>query len=305
MSGDWIKMRGELWTHPKFIALSNALIYTEGLCEGMLAHACGEDVLAIGVMPPSNESVTTRALRMVTKRALRDVTMCALLRVWIAVNAHCKVVGDDAVCAPMGLGDLDEIAGFPGFGEALNTVGWVDQGSDDDSLIFKNFCEYNEPAILRRKPAKTGAERQAEFRARKRVTKGVTKSNESNAREEKRRSNTPISPKGDSSVTLSTFIEACRERNEKIVSDYKPLLAYTANVKLPAEFLQLAWQEFKRRFGNGGAAERKQYKDWRRTFRNYVENNYLKLWLLDAASGEYRLTTVGLQAQRAVKGGEA
>jgi hypothetical protein len=194
MAGDWIKMRGELWTHPRFIALSNMLIY----CDkdehhiGMLVYACGWDALQLDVFPPNNENVTDKALRGVTKKALRDVTMCALLRVWCAVNSHCKVQGVDAVCSPMGLSDLDEIAGFEGFGEALEVVGWVISEESSDSLIFPNFVEFNEPAILRKKPAKSNAERQAEFRQRKAEKECVTKSNESNAREEKRREDKSI-----------------------------------------------------------------------------------------------------------------
>lgn len=184
MAGDWIKMRNELWTHPKFIALANLLIYPTDDC-GMLAYACNRDALQASATPSSNESVTDAALHHVTKRALRDVTMCALLRVWCAVNAHCKVVGEDAVCAPMGVSDLDDIAGFSGFGQALAAVGWVDHDEAAEALIFRNFMEFNEPAVLRSRQTKTNAERQAAFRARKKAQAGSNESNESNAREEK------------------------------------------------------------------------------------------------------------------------
>lgn len=165
MAGDWIRMRGELWTHPKFLALVQACIYLED-SPGMLVYACGEDTLGIGGLPPSNESVTLRALRHVTPLALRDVTMCALLRVWCAVNAHAKVDGYDAVCCPMDITWIDDIAGFDGFGKAMESVGWVVE-RDDNALVFPNFCEHNSPACLRPQ-AKSNAERQRLFRERQR-----------------------------------------------------------------------------------------------------------------------------------------
>jgi hypothetical protein len=122
LAGDWIKMRDELWTHPRFIALSNHLIYNDD--PGFLVYVCGEDALDIGIFPPSNDSITERALRLVTKPALRGVTMASLMRVWCAVNAHCSVDGRDAICSPMSLLDLDEIAGFSGFGDALAAPRW-------------------------------------------------------------------------------------------------------------------------------------------------------------------------------------
>ena len=191
MAGDWIKMRAELFTHPRFLSLCSALIYGEH--HGLLLHVCGPDALGVGVMPPRDESVTALALRHVTEAALRDVTMCALLRVWCSVNAHCKVRGADAVMAPMALGDVDDTAGFRDFGEALRSVGWVVE-EDCNTLIFPNFLEFNEPSCLRRRP-QTGAERQRAWRERRAAKQppadaphhGVTNVTNRNDREEKRR----------------------------------------------------------------------------------------------------------------------
>jgi hypothetical protein len=191
VAGDWIKMRAELLTHPRFIALCNNLIYGEN--PGLLVYTCGEDALEIGVMPPSNETVTNRALRCVTVSALRDVTLVTLLKTWCSVNAHCKVDGADGILTPASVSDIDDIAGFVGFGEALEAVGWVSDDGDN-TLIFPNFLEFNEPACLRCKPM-SNAERQAKYRQKKSETyvnsdnpkSRVTKVTKSNAREEKRR----------------------------------------------------------------------------------------------------------------------
>lgn len=180
MAGDWIKMRLELFTHPRFLSLCSILIYGEH--HGLLVYACGADALGLGSLPPSPLTVNERALRIVTTAALRDVTLCCLARVWCAVNAHCKVRERDAIMEPMTLDDIDDLVGFDHFGEALERVGWV-VNTEHNSLLFPNFLEFNEPACLRR-PVKSNAQRQKEYRERKR---GVTARYESNAREEKRR----------------------------------------------------------------------------------------------------------------------
>jgi hypothetical protein len=74
-----------------------------------------------------------------------------------------------------------------------------------------------------------------------------------------------------------------------------PVFAYATKINLPFDFLRLAWLEF-RRYHTEGLGKDKRQKDWRQTFRNYVEKNYLKLWFID--NGDYRLTTVGAQAQK-------
>jgi len=98
-------------------------------------------------------------------------------------------------------------------------------------------------------------------------------------------------------IEFKTFIAKCKAENEKPISDYKPLFDYTDRVSLPAEFVQLAWFEFGRIFGDCGVKESRRQKDWRKTFRNYVEKGYLKLWWLNGET--FELTTAGKQAQRA------
>lgn len=188
MASEWIKVRQELFTHPKFLALCSRLIFDDAE-HGLLIYSCGDDALGVGVVPPSSETIIDRASRCVTERALRAVTMETLLRVWCAVNAHCKIIGADAVMSPFSVFELDSIAGFAGFGDAMTAVGWVIRG-DDNSLIFPNFREFNEPACLR-KPAESDAERQRRYRARKRgqeacheVSRSVTNVTTEKSREE-------------------------------------------------------------------------------------------------------------------------
>lgn len=112
---------------------------------------------------------------------------------------------------------------------------------------------------------------------------------------------TPIPPTGGSKgkaarIELKTFLEQCKEKGERPLRDYAPLWAYVADARLPMDFVALAWVEFMRRFGAGGVKENNRQANWRQTFRNYVERNFLKLWAIDA-DGNYFLTTLGKQAQ--------
>jgi len=97
-------------------------------------------------------------------------------------------------------------------------------------------------------------------------------------------------------IALKTFLADCEAQGLRPMRDYEPLWKYTESAKLPREFVVLAWAEFVRRFGAGGVKEANLQKDWRKTFRNYVENNYLRLWSI-SADGEYYLTPQGKQAQ--------
>lgn len=97
-------------------------------------------------------------------------------------------------------------------------------------------------------------------------------------------------------IALKTFLADCKANDIRPMRDYEPLWNYTRTAKLPDDFVALAWVEFCRRFGAGGVKEANLQKDWRQTFRNYVEGNFLKLWAINA-DGEYFLTTQGKQAQ--------
>ena len=105
-------------------------------------------------------------------------------------------------------------------------------------------------------------------------------------------------------IALQTFLDACREKNERPLRGYQPLWQYAKGAGLSEDFIGLAWVEFSRRFLPGGTGEAKRYKDWRAAFRKYVEGNYLKLWAIDG-NGQYFLTTLGKQAQKIYESKEA
>lgn len=180
MAGDWIKMRAALCTHPKVIRIAEII----------------SDSTEIGrrLSTGFNGALS----EIVTSDVTRDVTLASLLRVWCATNEHT----DDGVWRNSTLRTIDAAAGVPGFGEAMEAVGWAVYDEQANTVTLPDFLENNAPA--KRGARSTAAERQARYRAKKAasgdVTRDVTRDVTSNAREEKRKSNTPLPPKGESAA---------------------------------------------------------------------------------------------------------
>jgi hypothetical protein len=270
MAGDWIKMQTELLSHPRLIRMYRHLVYGESL--GFLSFVCGEDAIGVDAHPSlSCDEIVTRALRHVRHTALQRVALSLLLDVWCYVNAHCKVTGCDAVMSPMSVDDIDIMIGVEGFGDAMLVAGWIQQDEANDSLIFPNFCEHNEPACVRRE-AKSGAQRTREYRQRKqtegetsqRVTRGdagavtgasqrrdgnVTPSDECDAREEKRR----VEKKSSASASA----DACASASNSTSSDQP------SREPIPSAKVEVIYRAYPRKVGKKRAIEtiRKAIKD--------------------------------------------
>jgi hypothetical protein len=150
MAGDWIKMRRGLRHDPKVIAIARELSDRRDFMNWW--------------SDPVRKSCKETVTEIVTFANVTRVTVCALLDVWAALNNSILADGK----APfMALTDLDDIAEIPGFGEAMESVGWViDNG--EQGLVFPNFTEHNSPSKSRTSSAKSDAERAREYRLRKR-----------------------------------------------------------------------------------------------------------------------------------------
>lgn len=98
-------------------------------------------------------------------------------------------------------------------------------------------------------------------------------------------------------ISLATYLKACDEAGTDAVPLDDPVFAYAERVGIPPEFLDLAWAKFCDTFLAGN----KRQKSWPQKFRNAVEGNWARIWYLDSEGG-YKLTTVGLQAQRDIAG---
>lgn len=96
-----------------------------------------------------------------------------------------------------------------------------------------------------------------------------------------------------SEVVLADWIDALDGADAVPADD--PLFAWAASVRLPRDWIALAWWAFEGWYTTGRGAAKK-YTDWRAAFRDHVQRDFLKLWAINR-DGEYYLTTAGKQAQ--------
>lgn len=92
-------------------------------------------------------------------------------------------------------------------------------------------------------------------------------------------------------ICLKTWLAECKAAGHPPIKRDDAVWAYAETCGIPADFIGLAWAEFKRRRADSG----KRQKDWPRTFRNCVEGNWFRLWWTNGQA--YALTTQGQQAQ--------
>lgn len=173
-------------------------------------------------------------------------------------------------------------------------------GLPDNPFLSQFFDHYSAPFHMTRKRdgrASTSEQKQAPSQAPSKPLRSQEQEQEQE-KEKEQKKNSPQPPKGGKSATsLKAWLQAVKTAGEKPVPEDDPVHGYAEKVGLPHEFLALAWVQFKHRYGVQHPDKR--YRDWRRVFRNAVEGNWLKLWYVDPANGQYGLTTVGLQAKRA------
>jgi hypothetical protein len=75
--------------------------------------------------------------------------------------------------------DIDEVTGVPGFGNAIESAGWVAFDRKNGGLTMPNFEEHNVSAIER---SSSSAERQRRYRERQKAKQGSGKSDDSDTR---------------------------------------------------------------------------------------------------------------------------
>ncbi|PUE15495.1 helix-turn-helix domain-containing protein [Limnohabitans sp. WS1] len=76
-------------------------------------------------------------------------------------------------------------------------------------------------------------------------------------------------------LTFAAWYTQITEAGEKAISTYAPVLNFAEQVGLPLEWIDLAWQQFKR---DHIARTDKQQADWRLTFLNYCRKGWLNVW---------------------------
>ena len=169
----WIKMRTNLRRLPKLLVVATEL------------HQNPESMRGFSV---SNESDG------VTFDCVTRVTVASLLDLWGDIQ---ELIDEENYVDSMTLAHVDTVSGIPGFGAALEKVGWIEVRPN--GLVFNNFHQHNVPVKERSQPM-TGAERMRRWRDKKKGVTGVTKSDASDAQSRVEESNinppTPLSRRG-------------------------------------------------------------------------------------------------------------
>ena len=120
MAGDWIKVRTSLLSNPKINGIARTLGFDTGKNE----------VISNFVGPGENN---------IPRYVLRYVSVTAVITVWSAANEHTR----NGVFENADLEDISDIAGIPGFGESMESVGWVIYDEEKMTVTLPNFNEYN------------------------------------------------------------------------------------------------------------------------------------------------------------------
>lgn len=179
MAGDWIKMRTDLYRDPKVCLIADALLRPDGQLASYVNQHCQRDMT-------------------VTRNVTRNVTVGALVTVWGVTRTRGRQIGDDILIPGATLKVIDDISDIPGFGLAMESVGWVVQ--TPEGIIFPRFIGEFNVAPTDDSKAKA-AERQRRYReksnAKRDALRDVTVTSQSDIekrREEKSREYNTIPP---------------------------------------------------------------------------------------------------------------
>ncbi|GEM_PF-5258167 len=316
MADSWIRMRGSLVTNPKVLAMARVLLADPDFLDWY-----GNESVTLG----SSRAVTLRHVTVVTR-----VTVGALTPLWSMVN-ECAAI--DGIVRGATLFEVDGMAGVPGFGKAMVSVGWLEVLAD--GVHFPNFCEHNTVTESRSTAAKTPAQRSKEYRERQKenVTEyerdGVTEKRDASRdavttekrREEKSNNPSSLRSEGDAAVaptpapakperkkrqdtTLADFLSNCREQGVKPVPEDHAIRRWAAEAGMSDEMLQIAWLAFRERYTDDANYAGKRYKDWAAHFANSVKDNWFSLWFASGADG-VQWSSKGLMRKQALDAARA
>jgi hypothetical protein len=219
-----------------------------------------------------------------------DAVVGKLIRVWSWFDTH-TVDGNGRSVTPS---LLDRISGVTGFVMAMASVGWL--VVSDDGVSLPNFDRHTgETAKGRALTAKRVAGHKERSNAKGNgdgVTSALPREEKRREEEKQKKPAARTSPK----IDLQAFLAECEAAGEEAIPADDAVFAYAERIRLPREFVALAWGWFKVRYAGKRQAG---VRGWRQTFRNAIEGNWPKLWYADGDS--WALTTAGKQAQRAAQ----
>lgn len=107
MAGDWVKMRTDLAIDPRVIVIADVLRGSpefHNWCCDIRGQICDMSV---------------------TQRVTTCIVVASLLKVWGLARSQGKVDNDDIEVKPASLSTIDVISDVPGFGKAMESVGWA------------------------------------------------------------------------------------------------------------------------------------------------------------------------------------
>jgi len=269
MAGDWIKMRVWLARDPQVISMADFL--------------AGERSFMNWLTDPVRRVCDSNAYEHVTRNVTVSVTVVGLLQVWGVANDRGGVDGDDLILSHASLTTLDEVAGVPCFGAAMEHVGWATE--DGGSVRFPRFLRNNIPAEDRSR--KTAAERQRRYRERNvtvtpRVTLRdnvtVTDRVEESREEKKEEKKDPPTPHSGGSSPLATPIPDSDPEAEKPITPDELAEGWNATVaerwNLPRVTLPLS--DVRRRKALARIRERPEVAFWRGLFSRFGQSKFLR-----------------------------
>lgn len=230
---NWIKMRSSLLNHPKVIIMVNHLATDDDF----LNFVC--DNVTVTLVTESLQQRNVTVTDIVTRSALRYITVAGLLALWSSARSF----SDGGVIEGISITDLDEMAGVPGIGKALQKAGWAIYDDERKCVVLKDFEEWNDQEYK----AKTNAERQRDYRIRKKELETVTDVTKSNA--EKSREDKSREEKNKERKTTTTLEESDYEISAgKKISPESILQPFPEKSHQPALQAAIAYQT--RRYGS-------------------------------------------------------
>lgn len=102
-------------------------------------------------------------------------------------------------------------------------------------------------------------------------------------------------------LTIQEWFDHLENVREPAIPETAGVFDYAQSVGLSVRFLEIAWLEFEKKYRR--RPDHRQ-SNWRLLYRNHVEKNWLNLWRIDQTTGDFVLTTAGLQAEREHFGSE-
>ena len=106
----------------------------------------------------------------------------------------------------------------------------------------------------------------------------------------------PLDQPKEKAIVFKPWLSEIKARGERAVTDYKPIWRYCDAVKIPSEWIEIAWALFVERYSHDEKAKRKRYIDWRGVFLRAVKGNWFGLWYYSEKDGQFRLTSVGVSS---------